>query len=227
MRKSFKRELLVIAIAILPFLYLLYIWPDLPARVPLHWDSEGHINGWGTKFTLILIPFLLPILTYVLFVIMPLIDPRKNLMNMGSKFQQLKLIIVLLMTCLALAILSATKSHTFFSPNGITLILGLLFTIIGNYLPSLKPNYFIGFKTPWTLENDIVWKKTHQLAGKMWFPGGLIIITCIFLIPDPILTHNIFVAIAITISIVPIVYSFLIFKKESKKNNYEHHHDSI
>lgn len=137
---------------------------------------------------------------------------------MGSKFYQLKFAMVLLMSVLALFILYSTKNQSFFSPNSMLMLIGLLFAIIGNYLPSVKPNYFIGIKTPWTLENEVVWKKTHQLAGRLWFPGGLMIVILTFIINDPKLMHVIFLTVTGIIAIIPIVYSFIIFKKESQRN---------
>jgi uncharacterized membrane protein len=218
MNNNLKRELPVLLVVILPFLYLGFIWSSLPERVPIHWNSEGQINGWGSKSTLLLLPLLLPLLTYILFSVTPLIDPKKKLDSMGNKFYQLKLSIVLLMSVLALFILYSTKNQSFFNPNLMLMLIGLLFAVFGNYFPSIKPNYFIGIKTPWTLENETVWKKTHQLAGKLWFPGGLIIIILAFIIDDPKLMHIIFLTITGIITIIPIVYSFIIFKKEFQKN---------
>lgn len=218
MNYNLKREIPVLLVVILPFLYLGFIWSSLPERVPIHWNNEGQINGWGSKSTLLLLPLLLPLLTYLLFSLTPLIDPKKKLDSMGNKFYQLKLSIVLLMSVVALFILYSTKNQSFFNPNLVLMLIGLLFAVFGNYFPSLKPNYFIGIKTPWTLENETVWKKTHQLAGKLWFPGGLVIIILAFIIENPKLMHIIFLTINGIIAIIPIVYSFIIFKKESQKN---------
>lgn len=218
MNSNLKRELPVLLVVLLPFLYLGFIWSSLPERVPIHWNSEGQINGWGSKSTLLLLPLLLPLLTYILFSLTPLIDPKKKLAGMGNKFYQLKLSIVLLMSVLALFILYSTKNQSLFNPNLIFMLLGLLFAVFGNYFPSIKPNYFIGIKTPWTLENETVWKKTHQLAGKLWFPAGLLIVILAFIIDDPKLMNITFLTITGIIAIIPIVYSFIIFKKESRKN---------
>ena len=218
MNYNLKREIPVLLVVILPFLYLGFIWSSLPERVPIHWNSEGQINGWGSKSTLLLLPLLLPLLTYLLFSLTPLIDPKKKLDSMGNKFYQLKLSIVLLMSVVALFILYSTKNQSFFNPNFVLMLIGLLFAVFGNYFPSLKPNYFIGIKTPWTLENETVWKKTHQLAGKLWFPGGLVIIILAFIIENPKLMHIIFLTITGIIAIFPIVYSYIIFKKNSQKN---------
>ena len=97
---------------------------------------------------------------------------------------------------------------------------GLLFAIIGNYLPNLRPNYFAGLRLPWTLENPENWKKTHALAGKLWFAGGLLLAVICLLMPDKIALIFFFVVTAIII-IIPCIYSYRLFKKqkENKLNN--------
>jgi uncharacterized membrane protein len=219
MNRNVKRELPVLLVVLLPFLYLAYIWTGLPGRVPTHWNIDGHIDGWGSRSTLIIIPFLLPLLTYIIFSVTPLLDTKKKLAGMGNKFYRLKFAVVLLMSVLALFILYSTKNQSFFSPNLMLMLIGLLFAILGNYFPSVRPNYFIGVRTPWTLENETVWKKTHQLAGRLWLPAGLIIVVLTFIIPDAKLMHIIFFTITAIIAIIPIAYSYTIFKKESQKNN--------
>lgn len=219
MNSNLKKELPLILLIIIPFLYLGYIWNSLSEKVPIHWNSAGEINGWGNKSELVIIPILLPLLTYIIFLVTPMIDPKKKLQAMGNKYYQLKFCIVLLMSVLALFILHAANSKSFFNPNTVIILIGLLFIIIGNYLPAVKANYFIGIKTPWTLENETVWRKTHQLAGKIWFPGGLLVIILSFIIKDSRLLQIIFLIITGVITIIPIVYSFLIFKKESQNSH--------
>jgi uncharacterized membrane protein len=219
MKNNLKRETPLIAIILIPFIYLGYIWNTLPEKVPIHWNSHGEINGWGSKSSLIIIPLLLPLLTYVIFRIAPLIDPKRKLMNADQKFYKLRLGITLIMSIMALFTLYSAKNQSLSSPNTVFMLIGLLYAIIGNYFPSVKPNYFIGVKTPWTLENETVWRKTHQLAGKLWFPAGLVIVILTFLIKDPKWMNIIFLTITGIIAIVPIVYSYISFKKETNRLN--------
>jgi uncharacterized membrane protein len=88
---------------------------------------------------------------------------------------------------------------------------------LGNYFKVIKQNYFLGIKTPWTLESEEVWKLTHILAGKLWILGGLLIVIFSLVIPEDI-NFYLFITITAIITIVPIVYSYLIFKKLKKSN---------
>ena len=212
MKTTFTKELPIIAIVLLPFIYLAYIWQDLPAKVPVHWDLEGNVNRYGSRFELLLIPILLPLLIYVIFLVIPKIDPKNKLKNMGSKFGALKIILTLFMSALALFILYSVNRGTFANPNFLVLGIGVLFFIMGDYFKTIRANYFIGIRTPWTLENETVWIKTHKMAGTLWFIGGILII--IFsLILNPENNMTVFLIITAIITIIPIIYSYLEFKK--------------
>ena len=77
---------------------------------------------------------------------------------------------------------------------------------------TIKPNYFLGIRTPWTLENETVWKETHRMAGKMWFVGGLIVVFASLILEEQ-LNLIVFLIIVGIITLIPIIYSYLLFKK--------------
>ncbi|WP_053969726.1 SdpI family protein [Mangrovimonas sp. ST2L15] len=210
-----KKELPLIGIILLPFLYLAYVWPDLPQRVPMHYNIKGEIDRYGDKSELLIIPFIMPVLIYIVFLVVPKIDPKNKLQQMGNKFQTIKVLLTTFMSVLALYIIYSTKNASLSNPNYILLLIGVLYVILGNYFKTIKANYFIGIKTPWTLENETVWKDTHKLGGKLWFAGGLVIILgC--LIFNQKTNFIFFMIITAIITIIPIVYSYQRFKQISK-----------
>ena len=154
--------------------------------------------------------FMLVGITYFVFLIIPSIDPKQKLQNMGNKLNNLRMILTLFMSGLAVFILYSVQQKTS-NPSFVLAIIGLLFAFLGNYFKTIKPNYFIGIRTPWTLENEEVWKKTHLMGGKLWFVGGLLM-ALTFVLPNKIQFYT-FIGIVTVISIVPIVYSYLEFKK--------------
>ena len=209
---TIKKELPLIAIVLIPFVYLAYIWNQLPQKVPVHWNAKGDIDRYGDKAELILIPLLLPFLAYIIFLVIPKIDPKKKLNKMGNKLQSLKALVTTFMSILALFILYSSKNQSFDNSNYLFILIGILYIILGNYFKIIKPNYFIGIRTPWTLESESVWKQTHKLGGKLWFIGGIIIVLSGFILGNEI---NVIVFLTITtiIAIIPIVHSFLLFRK--------------
>ena len=208
--EKFKKEIPFLAIALIPFAYLIYIWNRLPEKVPMHWNGAGEIDRYGDKKELLVMLFMLVGITYFVFLIIPSIDPKQKLQNMGNKLNNLRMILTLFMSGLAVFILYSVQQKTS-NPSFVLAIIGLLFAFLGNYFKTIKPNYFIGIKTPWTLENEEVWKKTHQLGGKLWFVGGLLM-ALTFVLPNKIQFYT-FMGIVAVITIVPIVYSYLEFKK--------------
>lgn len=208
--EKFKKEIPFLAIALIPFVYLIYIWNRLPEKVPMHWNGAGEIDRYGDKKELLVMLFMLVGITYFVFLIIPSIDPKQKLQNMGNKLNNLRMILTLFMSGLAVFILYSVQQKTS-NPSFVLAIIGLLFAFLGNYFKTIKPNYFIGIKTPWTLENEEVWKKTHLMGGKLWFVGGLLM-ALTFVLPNEMQLYT-FLGIVAVITIVPIVYSYLEFKK--------------
>jgi uncharacterized membrane protein len=212
MKLTLKKELPLIGIVLAPFVYLAIIWNTLPERVPTHWNYKGEVDHWGDKYSLIGLLFLLPVLTYALLLVIPKIDPKKKIELMGGKYYQLKFILVLFMSTLAFIILHISVNQSTSSPNLIFIPIGILFIALGNYFKVIQPNYFIGIRTPWTLESKEVWKLTHTLAGKLWIAGGLIIVLSSLTIAKSIFIYVFIVAIAI-LTLVPVIYSYIKFKE--------------
>jgi len=217
MNLTLKKELPIVGFVLLPFIYLAYLWNSLPEEVPIHWNYKGEIDNWGTKYSLIGVVFLLPVLTYVLMLFIPKIDPKNRIELMGNKYYQIKFILVLFMSVLAFFILHSSQSQTLSSPNIVLVLIGFLFMALGNYFKVIKQNYFLGIKTPWTLESEEVWKLTHILAGKLWIVGGLLIVIFSLVISEDI-NFYLFITITAIITIVPIVYSYRIFKMLKNSN---------
>ena len=216
MKPSLKKELPVIAIILLPFIYLAYIWRELPARIPIHWNMQGEIDRYGSRSELIIVVFALPVLIYLILLIVPLIDPKYKIKNMGNKYQGLKMVTTLFMSVLAMYIIWSVKNASFFNPNNIFLLLGMLYSILGNYMKTIRANYFVGIRTPWTLEKETVWKATHRLGGVLWFAGGLIIVAGSLVLGQKA-NFIFFMVVTGIIVLVPVVYSYVKFKEEEKR----------
>jgi uncharacterized membrane protein len=211
MKLSLKKELPIIVVVLLPFIYLAYIWNELPqGGVPIHWNIKGEIDGYGSKGLLILVPIVLPLLVYIIF-LFPRIVPKNKLNQIGNNFQNIKIFVTIFMSALALLIIYSSKNQTITNPNYVILGLGILFVILGNYFKTIKPNYFLGIRTPWTLESDTIWKETHRMVGKMWLVGGIVILFASLILNEQ---ANLIVFLIITaiITLVPIFYSYLRFK---------------
>lgn len=210
---------LVWLVILIPGIYLAFIWNKLPNEVPMHFDINGHPDRYGNKKELLITILVLPaisIFVYYLLANIYRIDPKKYAAENKDRLKRIGFAIVLFFSALTCLIIhSATSGGSTFDVSLILAAVGLLFAIIGNYLPNLKPNYFAGMRLPWTLENPDNWKKTHALAGKLWFAGGLLIaITCLFL---PAKTaFVVFFTMVMVLVIIPTVYSYRLFKQQQR-----------
>jgi uncharacterized membrane protein len=214
--KTLKKELPYLIIALIPFVYLASIYSSLDAIVPTHWNINGEIDDYSKKSTLFFILILISGINYLVFLLLPKLDPKQKLQQMGNKLNNLRLILTIFSSILGFYIVYISKNKTINTELIIPLV-GLLFAFSGNYFQTLKPNYFIGIRTPWTLESDEVWKKTHIIGGKLWFVGG-ILMTLSFLLPNAI-KMIVFISIVVIITIIPIVYSYIQFKKQKNVIN--------
>ena len=181
MQFNFKKEIPLILITVIPAIFLWYVWNSLPPEVPLHWNISGEVDRYGSKNELIWLTTLVPIFLYVLFLLVPLIDPKKKIAAMGGKFYTIRFYLTLFLSVLFTFIIYSVKEQTLTNPNYLFIIIGVFYVVLGNYFKTIKPNYFIGIRTPWALENETIWKSTHRLAGKLWVAGGLLIIITCFL----------------------------------------------
>ncbi|HAV53753.1 alpha/beta fold hydrolase [Aequorivita vladivostokensis] len=212
MQFNFKKEIPLILITVIPAIFLWYVWNSLPPEVPLHWNISGEVDRYGSKNELIWLTTLVPIFLYVLFLLVPLIDPKKKIAAMGGKFYTIRFYLTLFLSVLFTFIIYSVKEQTLTNPNYLFIIIGVFYVVLGNYFKTIKPNYFIGIRTPWALENETIWKSTHRLAGKLWVAGGLlIIITCFLFKQHTALT--LFLIITAIITIIPVAHSYLQFKK--------------
>ena len=212
MNYNIKRESPLLIMVALPFVYLAYLWNSLPKKVPLHWNMKGEIDGWGSKEQLIIVLLLLPVLTYVLLLLIPKLDPRRKLEKMGNKFYHFKFFMVLVMSLLAVFIVYSVQNSS--GPSNMKvlyILMGFMIVGLGNYFPTIRPNYFIGIKTPWTLENETVWKETHVLGGKLWFFGG-IALTLLILVLSVETGFIVFMIGIAILAIIPVVFSYLRYK---------------
>ena len=211
-----KKELPLLLLVAVPFVYLALIWKELPSEVPLHWNIQGEIDRYGSKAELWAITAVTSGLIYLIFLLVPIIDPKRKIHEMGAKYTQLKFAMVAIMSALGVVLLHMIKKGNDDSLSLVFIVIGLLISVLGNFMKTVRPNYFIGIRTPWTLENPAIWDKTHHLAGKLWFAGGLLMILLVFFLKDASYII-VFTGLILMIALIPIAYSFILFRRMGEK----------
>ena len=211
MLKKNKLTLILSSVVILlPILAGLLLWEHLPQELPTHWNINGSVDDYSSKgFAVFVLPLILLGFHWICTLATAL--DRKN------KDQQAKLFTLVFWIIPALSLMVSGLIYA--TALGMTLditaiifcFMGLLFIVIGNYLPKCKQNRTLGIKVKWTLENEANWNATHRMAGKLWVAGGLLFLLIGFL-PSTITLWAMPVLIGIMV-IVPVIYSYALYKR--------------
>jgi uncharacterized membrane protein len=211
MRKS---KITILGIILLSLIISIYFYPQMPVKIASHWNAQGQVDGYMSKFWgLFLMPFILVGLA-LLFVAIPKIDPLKTNIEKFRKYYDgfIILFFVFILFIHFQGILWNIGIKM--SPNVIFPIgLGLLFFYSGILYENAKRNWFIGIRTPWTLSNDIVWDKTHKIGGRLFKIAGMITLLGIFF--QKYTLFFIFIPL-ILVTTYTIIYSYVKYQKEMK-----------
>ena len=205
----------ITGLVLLSFILSIYFYPQVPDQMATHWDSQGEVNGymskfWGTFFMPLLITGLV-----ILFLVIPKIDPRKENIEMFRKhYEGFRLVLIIFLVLVHLHIL-LWNTGTQISPNAvIPLGMGLLFYYAGVLTENAEQNWFIGIRTPWTLSSENVWKRTNCLGGKLFRIAGITAFSGVFF---PEYAIYFILVPAVIVVVITVVYSYLEYKKELKE----------
>lgn len=197
--------------------YLALVWNRIPEKVAMHYDLHGNPDRFGSRRELIIMVIVLVvvnILSYLMITNMYRIDPKRYAAENKPRLYKMGFAVAVFLAAITCMMLYTNVQGNMPLRTGMILAaVGLLFAILGNYMPNLKPNYFAGLRLPWTLENEENWRLTHQLAGKLWFAGGLLIaVVCLF--SSNLVSIITFFVITAIIVIIPFIFSYRLYKKQ-------------
>lgn len=209
---SLRKDIPLLLIITCAFLAGIYFYPGLPDRVPSHWNFAGEVDGYSSRFWG---AFGIPLLVLgmlLFFEVLPLIDPKKeNYQKFNKAFNVFKYAISLLLLGLYLVVLLAAKGYPVNVGLVVPLGMSILFIVMGNYLTTIRHNYFIGVRTPWTLASEEVWQKTHRVMGRLWVVSG--VLSLISLVVNAKVGGIVFFVTIIGSSIFSCFYSWWYFQR--------------
>jgi uncharacterized membrane protein len=207
---------LVALLIITPFIYGALIYPQLPNQIPTHFNIEGKPDAWGGPSSIFLGPGIMGAVSVFIYVLMSNLksfDPKKYDESNDTLYSNFAVLTVAFLSVLSsIIIYSSTHSDQTNVGNLILPLIGISFAGLGWYMPKFKQNYFVGFKLPWTLENETNWNETHKVAGKIWIYGGLFQTVVTLLLPMKFSFIAFILATAVMV-IIPSVFSYRLFKK--------------
>ncbi|MBU3875590.1 SdpI family protein [Faecalicatena sp. AGMB00832] len=206
--QKYKSQIIITSIiTLLPMLVGILLWDKMPDKVAVHWGTDNQPNGWASKsIAVFAMPFLLTIVQ-VFCVIMTLNDPKKQ--NISAKMLRVVFWLVPIVSWICCGM-------TYIWAAGITvnvgmfasLAIGIIFIVVGNYIPKSRQSYTVGIKLPWTLDSTENWNRTSRFAGKLWIAAGLL-----FIVEGFVQWYGVIPAIIVLLLILPTAYSFILYQK--------------
>lgn len=197
-------------ILVAPMIFGMIVWNKLPESMPIHWGVHGEVNGWSSKpFAVFVLPLLILAIHGVC-----IFASRKDFRN---KKQSPKVMGLVLWICPLLSVMANSLTYAVALGKEInvlfvvSLTMGALFVLIGNYLPKCQQNRMVGIRIIWTLKNEANWNATHRFAGKVWVIGGLLLMAS-SLLPYSILPWAMIALLVVFIGL-PVLYSYRFHKK--------------
>ncbi len=217
-----RRPMIIFSGAVVGAMTVLSAWAStqLPAgaQVPIHWGLDGRVDGYAPREIGV---FLLPLLTAgiaALLAVIPRFEPRRaNLERSGKAYAAIWIAVVSLLGTVHVLSVAVALGAVLDVSRLILIGVGLLLFVIGNYLPTVRPNYLMGIRTPWTLASDLSWVRTHRVGGRIFVIEGLALIALGLVGAG---TGMLAVAVLGTLAIeliVIVVYSYRVWKVDPEK----------
>ena len=198
---------------LLTTLYTVAMYARLPERIATHWNIHGEPDQYSPKFWGVAFGPLMQLGMLLLFLVLPSISPeRARLEASGDVYGKVCLTVVAFMGFVQVLIIQSALGMQDTAKWIIAGVL-VLFGYIGNIITKARRNYFMGIRTPWTLESEDVWNRTHRLGGRLMVLGSIVGLILVFA-GAPFWTV---MAVILVSSLWPVVYSYLIYRRSGRR----------
>jgi len=209
-----KTEKIILGILMLSFAIGIFLYPQMPDQMASHWNAQGKVDGYMPKFWGLFLMPLTSIFLFLLFVLIPKIDPLKaNIDKFRNYYDGFVVFMITFLFYIYLLTIFWNLDIRFNMTRLLAPALGILFYYCGILINNAKRNWFIGIRTPWTLSSEKVWDKTHKIGGKLFKIAGIIALCGVFF-----QNYVLFLVLVpvISVSIYTIVYSYFEYQREIK-----------
>ncbi len=208
-----NRRWLGFALVIATLIFSVAVFNRLPEEVPTHFNTRGEPDDWSSRtFAAFMMPVFMLII-YGMFHILPKISPRHaNMMKFMDTYWLVANLTVAFICAMHVMVLGRALGWPIDITSAVLLGVGLMFMVIGNFLPRMRSNWWMGIRTPWTMESENVWRATHRLAGKTFMLGGAITVIAA-LLPEVWRPWIAIGALGIA-GFLPVIYSYVYWRRE-------------
>jgi uncharacterized membrane protein len=174
-KTNWRTELVLLALIGLMFAAALIVWPSAPSEIPVHWNTSGEVDRYGGKFEGLLLLPLMALGIYLLMRYLPNVDPgRVNYARFGGAYMAIRAGVLVLMAGIYGMVMAWVLTVPVDMSRAVPVAVGALFVLFGSVLGQVKPNWFVGIRTPWTLSSTESWARTHRLGGRLFIALGVL-----------------------------------------------------
>lgn len=208
LRRSY---LVAAALVALSALASVLAYPEMPARMATHWNAAGEVDGQMPKlYALALLPGLSAALLG-LFALLPRIDPRgENVARFREQYDTFLVVLTAFLAYIHLLVLAANAGYEFGMIQALSPAVGALVYYVGVLSEHAEPNWFVGIRTPWTLSDERVWKRTHERAAPLFkLAGGVAVLGAL----APSYAELLIVAPLAAVALYTTVYSYVAYRR--------------
>lgn len=216
MNIDLRREWPAFLALVLAFIGTALLFSRLPDPMPTHWNAAGVADGYSSRRVGAWLMPLTAVGMYLLMVVLPRLDPRRaNIERFSDTYALLRVGITIFFVLIqGLILYSALTDEVRLNPAIMLLGIGALFVVIGNYMPRMRSNWFMGIRTPWTLSSERVWTRTHRVGGRLFVLAGLVTIAAALIAPETGIWFVI--GASLLAGLVPVVYSYMLYRQEEQ-----------
>jgi uncharacterized membrane protein len=195
------------------FLASAIVWSMAPERIPVHWNINGQVDRYGGKWEGLLLMPVVAAGIYLLMLVLPRIDPgRANYDGFQHAYRVIRLAILAFLALFHAAIIATALGCTLDIARLALLANGVLLLVLGNVMGKIRPNWFCGIRTPWTLSSKLSWTRTHRMGGRLFVLLGLLTFGATFL-PPP-WNVAIFLGPTLLATAWLVIYSYLVWRRD-------------
>lgn len=237
MKKNNIYKSIMWIIALIPFAITAVILPGLPEKVPMHFDINGNVDRWGSKYEelILVITFLLMTL-FMHFVITffekkgTKADDEKTKAECATNAKVASIAGILMAVFSGAAYIGILYSTTQMAKTGsetmdinsgrITCVMmGILFIVLGNIMTKTRRNALVGFRCSWTQYNDTTWRKSNRLGAILMMIAGVITLILALVMDNPTHAMAVMTGMLILLTIVTLIYAHKIYVIEKATDN--------
>lgn len=199
------------ALVAMSFAVAAYVYPSLPEKVASHWDTAGNVNGYvGSFWGAFLLPFLALAMMLVFSTVVRIDPKKKNIEKFKKTFDTFVTVLLSFLFYMYGLTIAWAFGYRFDMGQVMAPGMALVFLAVAFLIRNAEPNWSIGIRTPWTLSNDEVWRKTQDFSAKLFVAAAVL---CFLGVILPRFSFWLVFVPVVSAAVASVVYSYLIFIK--------------